>query len=110
MFPNDPSAHFCKKCGAPLSSYASTAPFEHIFAEGHAYRQAAEQPRRLIVVLGIWVIFGTTATAGIAFIALGKGGGFVRLLIGTCLIAVSLTMIWKTTRNYLLFKKTEEKR
>src|SRR3954464_10914584 len=46
MFPNYPEAHFCAKCGAPLSSYASTGPFESLFAEGHVYRQATEQPRK----------------------------------------------------------------
>src|SRR3954464_15103851 len=66
MFPNYPEAHFCAKCGAPLSSYASTGPFESLFAEGHIYRQATEQPRKLVVVFGIWLIFGIPALAFIA--------------------------------------------
>src|SRR3954451_837470 len=57
MAPNEPTAHFCAKCGAPLSSYASTGPFESLFSEGAVYRQAAERPRSFIVVLGIWLIF-----------------------------------------------------
>ena len=29
MFPNEPAAHFCAKCGAPTSSYASTPITTH---------------------------------------------------------------------------------
>jgi hypothetical protein len=28
LAPNVPTAHFCGDCGAPLSPYAATAPFE----------------------------------------------------------------------------------
>jgi ribosomal protein L40E len=70
--PNDPAAHFCVKCGAPLTSYAATAPFEHLFAEGHVYRQAAERPQRLIVVLGIWLIFGGLALTGIGLLVMSR--------------------------------------
>ena len=59
---------FCAKCGAPMSSYAATSPFESLFAEGHVYRQAAERPRSFVVVLGIWIIFGMMAMAGAACI------------------------------------------
>ncbi len=98
---NRPDSHFCRQCGAPLSSYAATGPFESLFAEGHVYRKAAEQPQRLIVVLGMWLIFGIMALAGvmIAVIGWGMGNGF-GVLAGIGLLAVSLFLIGKTTRNY----------
>lgn len=55
--PNAIEDHFCRKCGAPLDSYAATAPFEKIFAMGHSFRQATEGKPRLIVVIGVWLIF-----------------------------------------------------
>ncbi|HEY1663957.1 MAG TPA: zinc ribbon domain-containing protein [Verrucomicrobiae bacterium] len=104
--PNEPSAHFCAKCGAPLSSYATFAPFERLFAEGFIYRQAAERPRRLITVLGIWFIFGLFGLGGlvIMIIASSAGAGLATVVcvgFGAALLVVSLVMIWKTTRNYL---------
>jgi hypothetical protein len=36
---NPPGTHFCAHCGTPLSSYAATAPFESIFAEGDFWRK-----------------------------------------------------------------------
>ena len=110
VFPNDPEAHFCAKCGAPLSSYAATGPFERIFAEGHVYRQAAERPRSLIVVVGIWVIFGPLALMGVILLVTGRTSGFALVLVGALLLIFSIAMIAKTTRNYFTGRKSEVKR
>lgn len=107
MAPNEPSAHFCVKCGAPLSSYASTGPFEGLFAEGAVYRQAAEHPQRLVVVLGVWLIFGMMAMGGLVLIGLGRDSGFLFALFGAGLFVTSLVMILKTTRNYMSRKKVD---
>jgi hypothetical protein len=107
MAPNEPSAHFCAKCGAPLSSYASTGPFEHLFAEGAVYRQAAERPRSLIVVVGIWLIFGMMALGTGVVLIMSGGSGFLFTLASAGILAVSIMMIWKTTRNYLNRKPPE---
>ena len=114
--PNEPTTDFCVKCGAPLSSYSMIAPFERLFAEGFIYRQAAERPRRLITVLGVWFIFGTMAAAGLLIMGMGFqsiGGGFVATIIavafGAAILAVSFVMIWKTTRNYLTRNEIDHK-
>jgi hypothetical protein len=112
--PNEPTAHFCVKCGAPLSSYATFAPFERQFSEGFIYRDAANHPRKLIVVLGVWLIFGTMAVAGVFFLGFSsQGENMSRILwalLGSATIAVSGTMIWKTTRNFLARKQTDKRR
>lgn len=104
MFPNECGVHFCAECGAPLTSYAATGPFESIFAEGHVYRQAAERPRSFIVVLGIWMIFGALALTGATLLAFGRDLGLVGVVIGALLLVISLAMIVKTTRNYFAAK------
>src|SRR5690349_8538637 len=86
--PNEPSAHFCAKCGAPLTSYASTGPFESIFAEGSVYRSAAERPQKLVVFLGMWLIFGLTALIGVIFIATMRESGFIFGVIGAGMAAI----------------------
>jgi hypothetical protein len=101
MTDNRPGAHFCLKCGAPLSSYAATGPFESLFAEGHVYRRAAEQPQRLIVLLGIWLIFGSVALAGAMIAATSRDFGHrFDLPFGVGLLSISLFLIAKTTKNY----------
>jgi hypothetical protein len=101
LTPYLPEAHFCAKCGAPLSSYAATGPFERLFAEGHVYRQAAEQPRRFVVVAGVWLIFGPVGLAALALIFMGSRDGVVPLIGGGFLLAISLAMLWRTTRAYV---------
>ena len=102
MTDNHPGSPFCQSCGAPLSSYAATAPFESLFAEGHVYRRAAEQPQRLIVVLGMWVIFGMTALGGVTITVMSwEMDSLFGVLTGIGLLAISLFLIGKTTKNYL---------
>jgi hypothetical protein len=96
---NRPGTNFCRNCGAPLSAYAATGPFERLFAEGNAYRQATEQPHRPIVVVGIWLIFGIGALTGIGM-AIGNPG-VSSVVTGTAMAAFSGFIIAKTTRNYL---------
>ena len=42
---NAPGTHFCPHCGTPLTVYATTAPFESVFAEGDFWRKAVSQAR-----------------------------------------------------------------
>ena len=100
--PNEPGATFCKDCGAPLSSYAATGPFETLLTEGHLYRQAAERPRKFIVLLGMWVIFGFAAFAGVFTFLLNssKPGSVGAEIVGLGLFGISCAILWRTTRNY----------
>jgi hypothetical protein len=50
--------HFCPHCGGPVTAHASVDPFGQVFSAGRAYQRAATSSRpRLIVVLGVWLIF-----------------------------------------------------
>ena len=110
MFPNDPLAHFCGKCGAPLSPYAATGPFESVFAEAHVYRQASESPRNVIVLLGVWLMFGTLALAGLTLLVISRSMGIIPGAMGAFFLMISLDMLWKTTRNYMRKGKTNERK
>lgn len=83
-------------------------PYESIFAEGFIYRQASEQPRSLIVVLGMWLMFGMVMLAGAMLIMIRAGA--VWGLIGGGLDVISAAILWKTTKNYLARKKVDNKR
>ena len=92
------------------------APFQRLFAEGFIYRQAADHPRSMITVLGVWLIFGVLALSGLTIVLLAfqrAGGSLVATVadgvFGAAIIAVSLAMIWKTTRNYLARNEIDHK-
>ena len=104
LTPHEPGGNFCRRCGAPLTSYAATGFFESTLAEGHVYRRAAENPRHWIVLVGVWVLFGFAAVGGIILLGvglvMGHRQGIEDFLMGAFLLPVSLAMIAKTTRNY----------
>jgi hypothetical protein len=53
---NASNTHFCKHCGTPLTSYATTAPIEHLFAFGNFMRKATSRGRWSPAVrIGIFV-------------------------------------------------------
>lgn len=111
---NVPGTNFCSECGGPLSAYAAIGPFERLFAEGHIYRKATQQPHRLIVVLGIWLIFGPMALIGMSIPFMegyeniefepGDVLGLVAMLV---LVTISVALILKTTRNYITRSRTD---
>jgi hypothetical protein len=107
---NVPGTHFCRDCGSPLSSHAAFGPFEHLFAEGHIYRRATEQPQKLIVVAGIWLIFGPMAlsSAFLSFSEWQQGSRFGPGLM-VLLLPISLILIIKSTANYIARKRIKRK-
>jgi len=101
LAPNVPTAHFCGDCGAPLSPYAATAPFESLLSEGHAWRRATSNPRRLVVVLGMWLLFGPMLAGSAWLLAMGREAGVRAWAAAIFFLPVSVVVLWKTTRNYV---------
>ena len=99
---NLPGKHFCQKCGAPLSSYATTAPLEQIYSLGWMYRRALSQPPRLIVVLGIWLILGPTFLwAALHIMWLGHGF-WLNTIIAVFWTGLSGVILCCVTKNYIV--------
>jgi hypothetical protein len=109
LTPNDPSANFCVKCGAPLGPLAFTSPFESNFAQGSSFREAAERPRNFAVVLGVWLIFGTMALGGIIVVVAGGTSNYFLSVLFSIFAVISLVILWKTTRNYIAEKRGKTK-
>jgi len=109
LFPNEPSAHFCAKCGAPINSYSAIAPFESAFAQGYVVRQAAARPKNLIVLVGIWLIFGCVALSGFTLVMSSRYTSYRDFAIGTFMLLISLAILWKTSWNYFNKKRHDKK-
>ena len=101
-------AQFCPSCRSPITSYASTGPYESIFAEGAAYRSAFNSPSKPIVVIGVWLLFGPAAFSApiILFDCLPRISEFE--VSDICLIILGAVyslgggyILYQTTKNYL---------
>lgn len=113
---NHPLTDFCVKCRCPISPLAAMAPFKTVHAEGFIYRKAAEKPHSLIIVIGMWAIFGFVLISGGAtvyhsIIALSEStppspiGPIFGLIAGLGISVLSILFLLKVTRNYILFKR-----
>ena len=120
---NKPGTHFCGKCGSPLSTFAATAPWERIEAERHIYANAASNPRKIISLIGIWLIFGNMFWMGTFLVIMVFPGlieNEISELIGPALDHIVLGIVAggffafvggyvtiRTTVNYFKLKKRE---
>lgn len=104
----------CEKCGAPIGKYTTFMPLERTLAEGVCYRSAVSNPRRPIIVIGIWFLFlpGSLLLFYSLFIVwsiafhkwplpsgCGVAGSFFFLGL------ISTAILYRTTSNYIKMKK-----
>ncbi len=57
LFPNLPDSHWCKRCGAPMSSMVGILMPDAAQAVGFIFRRAVETPANFAVVCGIWLFY-----------------------------------------------------
>ncbi len=96
---NPAGTDFCRQCGAPLTSRATTDPYLSIFAEGFAIRQATARPNKPIILIGTWLL-STSALAG-AIVSLVSGGGILGMAVDLGVLILWGAVAYKVTRNYL---------
>ena len=105
LLANSPTAAFCADCGAPIGMVASVDPFQHIYAEGFAYRSAVDGPPKLIVLIGMWLIFAPVAFAT-PFLIFGDlirafSPRLLFLFFGVC----SFVVLFRSTKNYIVISR-----
>lgn len=96
LHPNAPQTAFCKECGAPVGIISTVGPFERLFAEGFAYRQAVASPRKPIVLVGLWLIFLPT----LLFLFLLPPTTPYGLVMSPVWM-LSIFILYRATRNFL---------
>jgi len=110
---NEPLAHFCRKCGTPMTSHAEIDPLGRIYAMGDTWWKATRRPSSPIILVGMWLIFGVPVfmllilLPDVLFEAYGISIREVTLwrilamLVILTLIGVYAAVLIKTTKNYL---------
>lgn len=110
---NIPGLDLCEKCGAPIGKYTTFLPFERTLAEGVCYRSAVSNPRKPIILIGIWILFAPGLLAFLYALFVAKnillhkwpfpyGAGVAELFFLYGLISVII--LYRTTRNYIKLK------
>ena len=71
--PAESGQHMCEHCGAPMTPYAHSDPVMGIMARGFAAHRATTNPRKPIVVIGMWLWMVPGFFAGLYMTTLGIG-------------------------------------
>lgn len=110
MRPNEYYRKICKFCNAPISQTSSSDPLQMAYGEGMAYRKAAEGKPKLLVVVGVWIIFFPTFIIA-AFSVLDTvmyGAGTMGLVLFWVMLVVGgfcSVMLYRVTRNYFAMEE-----
>lgn len=116
--PNVPLVKFCRHCRAPLHPLAAMMPYERIYATGFVWRSAVLKPRKLRVVIGIYLYFLPMFLYSVLMLKLIFSGVHFESLSAVAMVgtltalialmvpsALSLLILILTTSNYLSRKK-----
>ena len=110
---NEPLAHFCRKCGTPMTAHAEIDPLGRIYAMGDTYWKATRRPSSPMVLIGMWLILGVPAFMLLALlpVVLFEGYGIsigevilwriLAMLVILALIGVYAAVLVKATKNYV---------
>ena len=103
---NEQFAAFCHKCRAPIGATATLDPMNVIQAEGHLFRRALEGRPKLVVLLGIWILFFpllvvSVFSAANLIVNHHSRADFIFFWVFVGLSYLSLVVVYRVTRNYL---------
>ncbi len=105
---NNSEAINCRFCNAPLILSDNIDPVKGLPNEGYAYSKAVEGKPKLVVLIGVWVMFFPllliTGFSALSVIFTDIGGGSIAFIIFWVCIAAfifSFAMLYRVTKNYL---------
>jgi len=109
---NEAIRDFCQNCGATIGMFTTISPFKKIHAEGNAYCEASSNPTKLIVVIGIWMLFLPGAALFLyAIYTIITEQAWDKDLVWFLLYgAISIAMLSKTTINFIKYKNMQNQR
>jgi hypothetical protein len=103
MTPNEEFAHLCRTCFTPLSSHATIDPIYGISARADTFSKASNAPRKPIVLVGMWLLFGPITFFCMLFaFSMLQTGNFGAILIPAAVAAIPVALLYKTTKNFVI--------
>ena len=102
LLSNSPAAAFCSDCGAPIGIVSAIDPIQHIYAEGFAYRSAVDGPPKLIIVIGMWLMFFPPLVGTLMLVFLATSYRLAMGLFSLSLAVMSAVILYRVTRNYIV--------
>ena len=110
LLDNSSTAAFCTRCGAPIGMVANIDPMQSIQSEGFGYRSATEGPPKLIVLVGMWLLFvPLLLLAPFAWLS-GDAHNLPQTCFFTLFALLAAAILFRTTRNYVVKSRPAQPR
>jgi hypothetical protein len=106
---------FCRHCNMPVGILMGNDPLQSAHMDGVFYARAIDRRPKLVVVIGMWVLFFPVAVLAafvvVALLVNFTQNGFIGALIFLIALAIAYylsKMLFTVTRNYLKKPGVEE--
>jgi len=113
LTPNKAFEAFCQNCGAPIGGIATLDPIQSIHTQGFMLRKAVDERPRLIVLVGMWILF-FPALLGSVYAAsrlIRVGGGLANFIFFWAFVGLgyaSIVILYRVTKNYVRNSKADD--
>ena len=114
---NRVTSHFCVNCTTPLTSHAAIDPLGQIHATGDTYRKAKNHPTKFLVILGLWVHFGSQIVFPLCTLLPAPNlvntsdnipSTLNLVFVVPVVIIIYSLILWTATKNYYIYRKREK--
>jgi len=99
LLSNHPASPFCADCGAPIGNYAAIDPIQRIYAGGFACRSAVTGPPKVIILVGMWLIFSPLLV--IEYYCLTSEIHILEKIIYLGAFLISAAILFRVTLNFI---------
>jgi len=103
LLSNHPASPFCADCGAPIGNYAAIDPIQRIYAEGFAYRSAVSGPPKIIILVGMWLVFSPFLVIG--FLGLISKIHILEKIIYLVGFLIAVAILYRVTLNFIVKRR-----
>jgi hypothetical protein len=102
LLENPASNAFCAGCNAPIGMISTIDPIQRNTVVGWVFRSAASGPPKLILLLGMWLLFAPVAVGATVISITGLQYGVLAALIPALVALYAVVVLSRTTHNYIL--------
>lgn len=103
LLSNHPASPFCADCGAPIGNYAAIDPIQRIYAEGFAYRSAVTGPPKVIILVGMWLVFSPLLVMG--YYGLASEIHILEKIIYLGGFLIAAAILFRVTLNFIVKRR-----
>lgn len=98
LFVNSPDATHCHECSVPIDGVDA---LQRIRSVGFTPRSTVESPPKLVILIGVWMIFAPAVLLTPFLLYFEKVQGFVATVWSSCVMVGSVCILYYATKHHV---------